>query len=749
MKRLLWLLCAASLYAQCGFAQTWQTLKIGGGGYVRGLNVAPDGTMVGRTDTNGAFIWTGTSWQQLVTSTSMPSDYVSSSLVSAATTGVFELQIYSAASSVMYMTYQGYVWKSTNSGNTWTQTAFTQIDPNTSANPNDAYGAFGQKMAIDPQNSNIVYVGTEANGLLVTTNGGASWSSVGAIPAGTAAGITGILFDPSSSVVGGATQGIYVASYGNGVYHSTNGGSTWSLTSSGPTTVAYAAITASGIYYVADGATKLWSYSGSTWTTILTEAGQSVTQVAANPFNTSELIALTTSSYVNISYNAGSTWSGINTATTISSIDIPWLTAANQSVGNTFFYLSSGGLAFSPTTPNLLILSAGTGAWTMDVPSSGMTSSTPVTWLDKSVGIENLVAIEILAPPGGDPILASYDRPFFRITNPTTYPSTYGPLNSVTIVHGWSADYASANTNFLVGLAGSLGYYSTDKGATWTAFPATPGTPYGGTIAASSSTNIIWASADQQQPYYTTNGGTSWTGITLPGVSSWSSFHYAYYLDQRSVTADRVLSNTFYLYYAGNGVFKTTNGGSSWTNVYSGYIESNSSESGANSRIMSVPGQSGNLFYTSGWLSGTTYSTPVADEYFYRSTNGGATWTQVPNVLSVSTFGFGAAAPGHSYPAIYIVGFVSGVYGIWQSVDNATTWIQLGTYPLNSFMLIKTIAGDPNSYGYVYVGFGGGGYAFVNFSATGASRPTSGFFLSRNWPAANDDFFWCVGCMGY
>ena len=33
---------------------TWQTLKVGGGGYVRGLDVAPDGTMVGRTDTNGA-----------------------------------------------------------------------------------------------------------------------------------------------------------------------------------------------------------------------------------------------------------------------------------------------------------------------------------------------------------------------------------------------------------------------------------------------------------------------------------------------------------------------------------------------------------------------------------------------------------------------------------------------------------------------------------------------------------------------
>jgi hypothetical protein len=35
----------------------WQTLKVGGGGYVRGLDFAPDGTMVGRTDTNGAYLY--------------------------------------------------------------------------------------------------------------------------------------------------------------------------------------------------------------------------------------------------------------------------------------------------------------------------------------------------------------------------------------------------------------------------------------------------------------------------------------------------------------------------------------------------------------------------------------------------------------------------------------------------------------------------------------------------------------------
>ena len=48
-------------------SSNWQTLKVGAGGYIRNLDIAPDGTMVGRTDTYGAYLWNGTEWVQLVT----------------------------------------------------------------------------------------------------------------------------------------------------------------------------------------------------------------------------------------------------------------------------------------------------------------------------------------------------------------------------------------------------------------------------------------------------------------------------------------------------------------------------------------------------------------------------------------------------------------------------------------------------------------------------------------------------------
>ena len=139
--------------------------------------------------------------------------------------GVYEIQIAPSNSNIMYMMYDGYVFKSTNKGTTWTQTAFAQ---QAADNANDNYGQVGQKMAIDPNNPNIVYVGTETAGMFVTTNGGTTWSSVSAVPVGSGAGITGILFDPAvGGVVDGVTQTIFASSYGNGVYESTNGGTTW------------------------------------------------------------------------------------------------------------------------------------------------------------------------------------------------------------------------------------------------------------------------------------------------------------------------------------------------------------------------------------------------------------------------------------------------------------------------------------------------------------------------------------------
>ena len=89
----------------------------------------------------------------------------------------------------------------------------------------------------------------------------------------------------------------------------------------------------------------------------------------------------------------------------------------------------------------------------------------------------------------------------------------------------------------------------------------------------------------------------------LPGVTDWSTFDFAYYLDKRTVTADRVLPDTFYLYY--NGVYKSTDGGATWSQGFQ--RRDLSLFSCYNSRIEAVPGEAGNLFFTGGPQGAATH----------------------------------------------------------------------------------------------------------------------------------------------
>lgn len=229
---------------------------------------------------------------------------------------------------------------------------------------------------------------------------------------------------------------------------------------------------------------------------------------------------------------------------------------------------------------------------------------------------------------------------------------------------------------------------------------------------------MIYAAANGGQPYYTKNGGATWLPISLPGVSNWTGFLGAYfYTHMREVAADTVAANSFYILFPGTGVFKTTNGGDTWTSVSSarGFTLA------LNPQLKTTPGRAGDLWIASGSLIGNPGTSPFSGAGLYHSMNGGLTWTTITNVKQPHTIGFGAAAPGQSYPSVFIVGWVSvrgtWTYGAWESDDagfGATpTWKQIGPYPNDSLDRATDIAGDPGLYGQVYVGFAGSGAALL------------------------------------
>jgi hypothetical protein len=680
----------------------WQPVKIGAGGYLTGIDIAPDGTMVARTDSYGAYIWNGTSWEQLVTANSMPSNVTSAG-------GVYEIRVAASNTNILYMEMEGGLYKSVDKGQTWVTTNF----PVTNFDPNSNNRTDGQKMAIDPTNPNIVFAGTQHDGLWVTRDGGTTWQKITAVPQGPNT------TDPSLNGITIQGSTVYVGTAGSGVYASQDGGITWKAIG-GPVDIAEAAISSNGTYYASGNTdTGLWRYSNGTWTQVIA-SGSGVHGVAVDPFNPNHIIATNDGGSIQESKDGGATWTGWNYSNQLeSSNDVGWLE-------NSGLYMSAGGVVFDPQVQGQLWQSGGVGVWHTALPSN-LQWNTPVVWNSQSAGIEQLVANDIIAPAGDNPIFGSWDRPFFEVTDVNSFPTNYsggggtGGASGSGFSAGWSLDYASSNSKFIVGISDWWGVensgFSTDGGHTWQKFAGLPSfamSSVGGSIAASSPTNFIWAPAGGAAPAYTLDGGVTWKTISIPGKTDWSQFDFAYYLDRTTVTADRVQANTFYLYDVSTGVYKTTDGGVNWTLVHSGPI---SDWSVWNAKIEATPGKAGELFFTAGPQAGDP-SVP-ANLPFMHSTDGGATWQAVPNVLEVQTFGYGAPATAGGPATVYIVGYVNGAYGIWYSTDDSQTWTQIGDHPMGSLDTIRTISGDMDQFGRVYVGFGGSGYAYLDIGNLG------------------------------
>jgi hypothetical protein len=667
----------------------WKVLKVGAGGWITGIDIAPDGTQVIRTDTYGGYIWDNGAWRQMFTRTSLPSDV-------ALTSGVYELRVAPSNSSIQYAALSDGLYRSADKGRTWQRTAF----PITSFDPNSDHRMDGQKMAIDPSNPQVVLAGTQGKGAYLTGDGGATWAKLDAVPPGSLPkdpGLTGIVLSGSRA---------FIATAGSGVYESADGAATW-RSIGGPAAVNHAVLAADGGYVASEqGSSALWRWAQGQWTKVLPD-GADVHALAVDPTKPGRLGLSTNGGGISISSDDGKTWTEQNRGNQLTSADIPWLKDSG-------LYMSSGGLAFDPKVPGRLVQSAGVGVWDVNVPST-ITFGTPIIWASRSAGIEQLVTNDIVAPAGGDPVLANWDRALFRISDPDKYPASYSPPG---FNMAWSIDYASTDPRFLVSVINYWGKpeqsgFSSDGGKTWKQFAAVPSSAEGsagGSIAASTPLNFVWVPAQNRRPAYTLDGGKSWNDVNLPGVSDFRMLHYAYHLNRHIVTADRVTPGVFYLYDGSEtspAVYQSRDGGVNWSKVFSGQP---GQWSYWNAKMAAVPGQAGHLLFSSGPQGSGAIPDALS---MMRSTDGGMSWKALPGV-KVLHFGFGAPVTAGGPAAIYMWGMVNDVRGIWGSADGGQNWTNLGSYPLGSLDTIKVVSGDMARPGRVYVGFGGSGWAYLD-----------------------------------
>ena len=228
--------------------------------------------------------------------------------------------------------------------------------------------------------------------------------------------------------------------------------------------------------------------------------------------------------------------------------------------------------------------------------------------------------------------------------------------------------------------------YSTDGGSTWTPFRRAPRHSMYGKIAVSpDAKTIVWTAASgpwsgpSRVAHVTHDRGESWQACRglKPG------WH---------VISDRVNPQHFYAFSPRQGhIYMSADAENSFHRMNHQFPRGSAS-------LRSVPGQAGDL-----WLA--------SSHGLYHCRALGAEVSRISAIDSATRIGFGRAAPGLSYPAIFIVGTMNGVYGIYRSDDTGATWTRINDYQ-HQFFTIDAITGDPRIYGRVYLGTSGRGIIY-------------------------------------
>jgi xyloglucan-specific exo-beta-1,4-glucanase len=714
---------------------TWRGVNIGGGGYVPGIvyNQTEAGLVYARTDIGGAYrLESDGRWTPLLDWLGWD-DWNLTGVDSLATDPVTPDRLYVLAGTYTneWTSQNGAILRSTDRGET-----FERIDLPFKSGGNMPGRGMGERLAIDPNKNSVLYLGARSgNGLWRSTDFGSTWSKVTSFPnAGTyfesaessytsdLVGVVWVTFDTTTGSSGNATQTIYVgvADKATSVYRSTDGGDTWAAVPGQPTGFLphHGVLASTGALYISysDGAGPydggkgdVWKYATATgtWTRISPVPstsgddyyGYGGLAVDAQQPDTLVVAALNSwwpDTIMFRSTNGGASWTPIwqwgswpnrILRYTQDITGAPWLTFGGPTelpVLSPKLGWMVGDLEIDPFNRNRLLY--GTGATIYGTDNlTDWDGDNAINITVRAQGLEETNVQDLISPPSGAPLLSALgDLGGFRHGNLTAPTMMF---TNPTFTTGTSLDYAERNPAIIwrTGTGGSGGSnvaYSLDAGITWKP-AAQPAGASGGVIAVSSNGKTVVWSASSGPVRYSMNIGASWTPSS--GIP-----------DGAQVAADRVNPSKFYGF--SDGAF--------YVSVDDGHTFAVTAAAGlpASARFKAAPDRQGHI-----WLAG---SGPGGTYGLWHSADSGQTFTRLATVEEADNVGFGKAAPGQKYMALYSSAKIGGVRGIYRSIDQGTSWTRVNDDQHQYGFTGQAITGDPRVYGRVYISTNGRGIIY-------------------------------------
>ncbi|MGD0200366.1 MAG: exo-alpha-sialidase [Bryobacteraceae bacterium] len=724
---------------------TWKGVQIVGGGFVTGIVFHPTagGVRYCRTDIGGAYRWNDGSkrWEPLLDWLS----YEDTNLM-----GVESIALDPSDSSRVYLacgtytdskTHNGAILRSSNRGRTFQRTNMPfKMGGNENGRGN------GERMAVDPNDGNVIYLGTRHAGLWRSTDRAVTWRRVESFPDVTEApppgqsqeswgnrmsGIVFAVLDPRSGSRGRASSTIYVGASLMGrdnLFRSTDGGKTWQPVPGQPAQYRpnHAVLASDGTLYLSYGTDPgpwpmtnggVWKFNTNTggWTDITPDrpapdSGKAFGYAAVSADAHNPQVVIASSFYrpgsaggedIFRSIDGGRTWKPVfggggtydfSLAPYVSATPIHWLFD----------------IEIDPADPDHAMFTTGYGGYeTFNL--RAVDAGRPTRWSVMSTGIEETVALDLLSPPQGAHLLTavgdyggfvhwdldkpapegSYDHPHFGNTNGVACAEN---KPEVIVRVGRASNHRGG---------GNIGY-SLDGGKSWqpTASTPQPDSRLGHVAVSSDGTTWVWT-PEGSPVSFTRDRGATWTqSLGIPRNTR--------------VIADRVNPRKFYAMALFDGqLFVSSDGGAAFDaqpmNLPDGLpqrsgesgherLGKRGDERGGQDRIYATPGREGDL-----WLA--------AFNGLYHSTNTGKTFVRLGGVQEIHAFGFGKGAPGAAYSALYLIGVVDGVRGIFRSDNTAGSWVRIND-DQHQWGLLLHITGDPKLYGRVYVGTHGRGTVY-------------------------------------
>lgn len=587
---------------------------------------------------------------------------------------VLSLAIDPRAPAILYAGTPDGVYRSANSGTTWTAT--------TTASPRDVIS-----LAIDPASPTTLYAGTLEEGVFRSRDSGATWTLVNA---GLGYAVVGAL------VIDRVTSTTLYACSNRGVFRSTDSGDHWIEADTGITAGSSAGtgasiqrvtslvidpLTPSTLYASSYYGIFRSSDSGDHWTEVDTGiAGISegdgalhgnVTALAADPATPMVLYAATNGGGVFCSTDKGDHWTPMNTGLSD---------------------LHAGSLVISSVAPATLTVATDSGIFRL---AGGGT-----TWTLANAGITNHTLALAADPQTPGVVYAGTDGAgVFRSTDAGDHWTAVNTGLPYVRVTSLAVDPASKGTIYAGTESGV--FRSGDGGTTWTAANAGISEWEAISLAIDPLTSTILYVGTHNGVYRSTDSGDHWTTANTG-------------MTKTRVAALAINPQTPTTLYAGTnlGVFRSTDSGATWTAIDTGLP--------AHTDVWSLTIDPANpaVLYVSIWTMVATSS----DIFHYpnsvfRSTDGGDHWNAVNVGVTnedVESFAIDPVVPANLY-----AGTMHG--SVCRSTDGGAHWT---VYAAGTAYEMRALAIDPKVHGTVYAGGNAGVFRSMDSGVTWATINT-------------------------